>query len=232
MANPNQRISVAECFGSTILRDRPGIYIITNKVTGKVYIGSASNISKRIHAHKKMLYANKHWNPHLQSSWNKYGVDSFEFHPLENTQNENDILTVREQFWMDFFQCYDNNYGYNILIYARSTRERKWTEEEHKRRTHVLNTSHMNTPEAVKRRVDTGRARNSYGKINWDIACKIREEYGVPTVNGKGKKNSDVSMQNLADKYNIGLTTVYDIIRYKTWQTEPKKVEETYESAS
>ena len=56
-----------------------GIYKILNKINNKVYIGSATDIRKRWRDHKWYLNHNIHHNSHLQSSWNKYGVEAFEF---------------------------------------------------------------------------------------------------------------------------------------------------------
>lgn len=56
-----------------------GIYKIANTITGDFYIGSSCNIGRRLYEHRLKLVNNRHINPHLQNSWNKYGVDNFEF---------------------------------------------------------------------------------------------------------------------------------------------------------
>jgi group I intron endonuclease len=48
-----------------------GVYMITNLVNNKVYIGSSTNIHKRIWRHKSVLKKNKHYNLHLQSAWSE-----------------------------------------------------------------------------------------------------------------------------------------------------------------
>jgi group I intron endonuclease len=57
----------------------PGIYKITNTVSGKCYIGSANDTTGRIANHKFKLRHNKHFNSHLQNAWNKYGEAVFTF---------------------------------------------------------------------------------------------------------------------------------------------------------
>lgn len=60
-----------------------GIYQIKNVVSGKIYIGSAINIKHRWQTHVGHLNKNRHPNRHLQSAWNKYGSEAFEFSILK-----------------------------------------------------------------------------------------------------------------------------------------------------
>ena len=60
-----------------------GIYIITNKITGKIYIGSSHNLLKRKNNHFTNLKNKKHQNFYLQNAWNKYGEQTFEWEIVE-----------------------------------------------------------------------------------------------------------------------------------------------------
>ena len=60
-----------------------GIYGIKNKINNKIYIGQSTNISMRFVAHRCDLNHNRHFNEHLQRSWNKYGHDAFDFIVIE-----------------------------------------------------------------------------------------------------------------------------------------------------
>lgn len=77
-----------------------GIYTITNKINGKIYVGQSVDILKRFGDHKRKLSANSHINQYLQSSVNKYGIENFEFAVYEqcdrNLLNEYEILTIRK----------------------------------------------------------------------------------------------------------------------------------------
>lgn len=55
------------------------IYKIINKITGEKYVGQTTNFSRRKENHLSALRNNKHVNPKLQSSWNKYGEENFYF---------------------------------------------------------------------------------------------------------------------------------------------------------
>lgn len=96
------------------------IYRITNIITGKFYIGSTNNYAHRKRQHLHDLRNKHHGNTHLQSAWNKYGSSAFEFEVLEKLINVN-LLTTREQFWLDSLQACDHKIGYNVSLQANRT---------------------------------------------------------------------------------------------------------------
>ena len=94
-----------------------GIYKFTNKINGKVYVGQAKDIYQRYYKHfnSKVIYGL------FGKAKVKYGIDGFNFEVLERVDDLT-IIDQREQYWMDFFQCYDNTKGYNVCTIAGSTR--------------------------------------------------------------------------------------------------------------
>lgn len=94
-----------------------GIYKIVNKVNGKYYVGSSSNIKQRWNAHKRALKLNKHWNCKLQNAWNKYGKENFKFQISELCINDTIILLENEQRHLDIAKL-NENYSYNITFTA------------------------------------------------------------------------------------------------------------------
>ena len=71
---------------------KSGIYRITNTENGKIYIGSAVNLKQRKSQHLSRLRRNKHWNNHLQHSYNKYGESSFKFDTIMHCLKEHLIF--------------------------------------------------------------------------------------------------------------------------------------------
>ena len=81
-----------------------GIYKITNRQNGKVYIGQASNIERRISEHKKQRYIP------IDMWINMIGVENFDFEILEECPQEQ--LDIKEK---EYIQKYNSiNDGYNI----------------------------------------------------------------------------------------------------------------------
>jgi group I intron endonuclease len=95
---------------------KSGIYQILNKVNGKSYVGSAVDLRKRWNKHYSDLCNEKH-NPHLQSAWNKYGKEAFQFNVLEYVQNTEWLIEI-EQYWIDFLETANRDFGYNACPVA------------------------------------------------------------------------------------------------------------------
>lgn len=105
---------------------KSGIYGIYNRVSGKIYIGSASNLFKRKGNHFMDLRANKHDNSHLQASWNIHGEVAFDFIVLERVSDKTKLIAC-EQNWLDWYQPFKDR-GYNLNHNASSNFGRKFSE--------------------------------------------------------------------------------------------------------
>lgn len=99
-----------------------GIYIITNTINNKVYIGKTKrDIWKRLKMeHETDLVYNRHNNIYLQRAWNKYtpihGEQCFTFKILEACNNNITIeeLNKKEKYWIAKYQSNIKEYGYNL----------------------------------------------------------------------------------------------------------------------
>lgn len=88
-----------------------GIYTITNKMNGKMYVGSSKYIRKRFVNHLKQLKKGIHYNEHLQKAVNKYGIKNFLFELIEVIDEVSMFST--ECFWINMLQTFNPKYGYN-----------------------------------------------------------------------------------------------------------------------
>lgn len=106
------------------MANKSGIYLITNKVNGKRYIGSAVDIPSRWRVHTYHLRKGDHHSKHMQSAWNKYGADGFEFTVLEYC--DVDQLLIIEQRYLDSVAPeYNTNKIAGSLIGYRFSDEQK-----------------------------------------------------------------------------------------------------------
>lgn len=70
------------------LRMKIGIYKISCRKNGRVYIGETTNIERRWEQHKRLLKNHKHGNKQLQGDWNKYGEESFIFEEIDTFETD------------------------------------------------------------------------------------------------------------------------------------------------
>lgn len=97
---------------------KSAVYKITNILDSKVYVGSSFNVYKRWDRHRSSLRKGTHSNAHLQASVNLVGLDSFIFEIIEETPKDKKFILQKEQYWLDFYQSYKKDKGYNILPVA------------------------------------------------------------------------------------------------------------------
>lgn len=91
---------------------RTGVYVIRNIVNDKVYVGGAyKSFEQRFFIHRRDLRAGRHSNEHLQSAWNKYGEDSFEFIVFERVMANQ--CAERETYWIGQLKAANREFGYN-----------------------------------------------------------------------------------------------------------------------
>lgn len=93
---------------------RAGVYAIINIVNGKIYVGCSINIGRRVTVHFSDLKHGRHSNRYLQSSFRLHGTDSFQVAILEFVNDEN-LLKVAEQKWIDRYQACNKSVGFNIV---------------------------------------------------------------------------------------------------------------------
>lgn len=101
-----------------------GVYRIVNSKNGKTYIGSSISLYKRLSEHFEKLRKGIHKNPHLQSSYLKYGnVFKVEILKLCNP----DEIFQTEQYYLDLLKP---EYNINKMATGRHGPMRKETIEK------------------------------------------------------------------------------------------------------
>lgn len=167
-----------------------GIYKISNKTTGKFYIGSSVNIKSRFYAHKNLLRRNKHDNSYLQASWNKYGEADFIFETILCCFKED--LKEFEQYYLDQYIPFNKNNCYNLQKYALDNnlvsiktikgiegskrKGRTWSEESKKKMSETMKGRCNCTPDHFKKLSILFKNRK-YSKETLNNMKKAKESY-------------------------------------------------------
>jgi len=87
------------------------IYVITNEVNGKEYVGVTSQgVERRWREHKRA--ARKDENGHLYNAIRKYGADKFSVQPVEHFEARKQAFDVEKQ-WIADLDTYHGE-GYNM----------------------------------------------------------------------------------------------------------------------
>ncbi len=95
-----------------------GIYVIRCLANGKEYVGRSVNAPYRLRRHSTLLRQGKHFNPHLQAAWIKYGEMTFVFEVLEHVTDKIQLV-AREQRHIDNALKLDR--AFNICAQADGT---------------------------------------------------------------------------------------------------------------
>ena len=103
-----------------------GVYLIQNIVSAEFYVGATVNIRRRWSEHISTLKLEKHANRRLQSSWKKYGAQSFRFYKIIDCDKAE--LLRFEQFYINQLKP-----EYNILQIAGSSLGAKASDETRKK---------------------------------------------------------------------------------------------------
>ncbi len=209
-----------------------GIYCIENKINNKKYIGKSNNIRKRWTLHKHEFNNNKHSNDHFQKSYNKYGLENFDFYVIEIFDEYNEeIIIERERHYIKFYKTRNPEYGYNLTdggegcvgrVCSEQTKEtlrnkRKGIfklSDEAKEKIAIAATGRKDTEQTKLKRSQSQKNR-IYDKKAWGEACSKRQK-GIPqpwsedrVVTKKHKENVWKSSNNKKRKGNNNHIGIY-----------------------
>lgn len=163
-----------------------GIYKIVNSINNKCYVGSAVNMKHRFSVHKNLLNNNKHYNKHLQSSWNKYGSDVFSFELIEETNL--DKLREREEYYILEFKSNDRNLGYNRRINCQTNLGIKVSDET-REKLRISHLGHKQSKETVEKKAKS-RFKSVYQlDMNLNIINKFESIKEAAEITGLCSKS-------------------------------------------
>lgn len=196
-----------------------GVYLIENRLNGKIYVVSSLNVKRRLMTHVNKLTKNKHHSDKLQMDWDIYGLDSFKFEVLEEVDNT-DELDKREQYWITYYRSSSDD-GYNVK--SKATRKKTIPDESRQKSSEsakarifteeMLEISKNNlkrampTPEGIKKTSDKLRGRKRPEEVKEKIRSKLQgrevseETRKKLSESSKGKKHTEEAKKNMSEAH-------------------------------
>lgn len=159
-----------------------GIYKITIKDSGRVYVGSSNNIYNRWKSHRSCLKMNKHHSTLLQRSYNKYGLDCCVFEVIEFC--EQSLLVERETFWIKELKSSVKMGGLNYAEASQSTLGTRASPEVCTKISTLL-----------RKRYQSQEARDKTGQSSAAAWTDIRKEEKRLSMLRKWSKEEEINKQ-------------------------------------
>lgn len=193
-----------------------GIYKITNKVNGKIYIGESFDIERRWKEHIDDLNNNNHHSNKLQNDWNTYGKDNFKFEIIRDVTNDmissfnmELVLLVYEDIYIKEYDSINN--GYNIEETLR-----KIFNGERTVNTEQLKGVHLNALGSMINTIIKNIEENNGKYYSKQLKAKSKP-IKVKKINNKTKLEIKQSKEDFKNEFNLiekfeGFTTVNSLL--------------------
>ena len=214
------------------------IYRIQCKVNNKVYIGQTTNYKERIKHHKYMLNKHIHTNKFLQTDFDKYGIDNFEFKILEQDVPD-DLRLYKETYYMNKYGGTNSDNIYNVKgNFNDDNTEYALSKVKHCNGNFNLFAGHKHT-EQTKQQISMslklaykenrhklpksnfGENNSFYGKHHTEETkhklSKLKTKYNDTYIHTlRALRTSGMKIKDIAKKYNINPRVAGLLIKYGT----------------
>lgn len=90
-----------------------GVYCFTHRPTGRVYVGSSTQVATRVAAHLRTLRRAGHENKRLQAAFHDSGEHTFACELLEIVADDRLALRRREEHWITVLGATSPDRGFN-----------------------------------------------------------------------------------------------------------------------
>lgn len=136
------------------------VYLITNAVNGKVYVGKTNDLRARWIQHRyearKLRGRRTHTSP-IHLAINKYGEESFTIEPIEMCASHDEAYEA-EAYWITWYRAFDGRWGYNASLGGEGSG------------------GHVQSPELIEKRIGKIRGRKQTPEA---VAARMAARIGV-----------------------------------------------------
>lgn len=195
---------------------RAGIYKLTCKINGKIYIGKSVNINRRMGNYRRY---DKSIGIYFKSALLKHGWDSFDVEILEafenfDKQNEKDnkFLLDMETSYIELFDSTNREIGYNLCKFSNDSTGIRFSEETRLKMSIAQRGKKMSEESKIKisqSNKDKPKSKDHAAKCRVaSLGHKHSEETKEKIRQGnKGKKLSEEHRQKLIEANKNRLIT-------------------------
>jgi hypothetical protein len=183
---------------------KSGIYKITNKLNGRIYIGSSKLFKLRWKQHSKALRNNKHSNKFLQRDFNKCGEEVFVFEIVEGTdgKTKEERLLIEEAYINQYFDSGKECYNFNTWAVAK---EGPWS----------------NDPEETKRKISASAKKMwSNPEKASSIRASIKDALSDPETAQRKQEGHIRSWENNKERRDAASQCMSERMTNNTAETE------------
>lgn len=170
---------------------KQGVYLIRNSVTGKIYVGSTQDFSRRWREHQNHLKCGVHPAKRLLADFWRYGLEALTFEVIEEVSIDGDLIAA-EQRHIDRLQPFDPAIGYNTHSRADSPIGTKRSDAHRRRISHALKGQPF---------TDDRRHAISEGRLSSE-----RAKVATEAVNRAKRKLSDANVRSIIEMRSSGKT--------------------------
>lgn len=198
------------------------LYLIYNKINGKLYVGITKNIKIRWAKHISVSNGNIKYRQSIHFAIKKYGTENFHFKVIEKLSNI-DLAIAREIEWIQSLK--ENNYVlYNETNGGEGASGFKWTDAQKQAASNRMLGS-KNKMYGVKL---FGNANGNFGKKMKphvkDALLKCRRKLTENDIIQIRLLYNNNNSQTLISKiYNVSLTQIHRIVHSQSWCNNPNR---------
>ena len=169
------------------MKNKPGVYKITNLINGKIYIGSSNNIARRFIQHRYNGSNKGTKNSRLYEDMRNLGIENFAFEIIEFTDNYRE----REKVFIEKLHPYYNKQKdtYNNMDNPNTKQKHRDVLKSEAYREKIKKTHGFTKKESFKKAAS--ERSKKWWKDNYEEGCrKSREAQSSPEYR---KKRSEMA---------------------------------------
>jgi len=179
-----------------------GIYKITHKDTGRIYIGQSIDFKRRITCHRNPR-KNRKYSTCIENAVKKYGWDAFDFSVLVYAKDR-DYLNILEIKAIEVFNCM-SPIGFNLRTGGNDSA----FSDETRSKMSQIRTLYLKNPDVIAN-LRAKRALQVISKESYEQAAAHHRGSKWMNNGEKSKKvRPDMVEQHLTEGYLLGRITTY-----------------------